>query len=176
MVGGLHTGSVELIFLCSCLCFFVSFEDARVVYLPNSVCVILQCYVSDEVLSSYYWNDNSSFPESKRRGEGGTSPHDPLLCSSSILTLILSAHGCWSPQWCFPDAWELRANTAPQKTKTHCSSFGCSLKVPHTLPVSLAAHCCSVKETLPQPRQRSGHNWLLNKELALPTSHFIHFN
>lgn len=77
--------------------FFVSFEDARVVYLPNSVCVIFQCYVSDEVLSSYYWNDNSSFPESKRRGEGGTSPHDLLLCSSSILTLILSAHGCWSP-------------------------------------------------------------------------------
>lgn len=76
-------GCVELIFLslaCVPACFFfVSFEDVRVVYLPNSVCVIFQCYVSDEVLSSYYWNDNSSFPESKRRGEGGELPRTTLF-------------------------------------------------------------------------------------------------
>lgn len=140
--------------LCSCLC-FVLFEDARVVYLPNSVCVIFQCYVSDEVLSSYYWNDNSSFPESKGREEGGergtTSPHDPLLCSSSILTLILSAHGCWSPPWCFPDArarrehWQKKHPTA-LPTVALSQSNADTHRHTHTDLVSSTAHC-SVQET-----------------------------
>lgn len=65
--------------LCACLC-LVKSEDARVIYLPNVVRVIFHSYVSDRGLSSHYWNDNSSFPQSRGGGGGGNFP-SPTLSS-----------------------------------------------------------------------------------------------
>lgn len=118
--------------LCSCLC-FVLFEDARLVYLPNSVCVIFQCYVSDEVLSSYYWNDNSSFPESKGREEGEGGGQLPLTTLFSVLPPYLPSFSQHMDAGVPRDVFQMpELGENIDKKKTHRSSYSCSLPVTHT--------------------------------------------
>lgn len=136
--------------LCSCLC-FVLFEDARVVYLPNSVCVIFQCYVSDEVLSSYYWNDNSSFPESKGREEGGEAGDNFPSRPSSLFFLHTYPHSLstWmleSPVMfsrCPSSERTLTKKKNPKNPPLFLQLL--SPSPPHTDLVSSTAHC-SVRE------------------------------
>lgn len=167
--------------LCSCLhFFFVSFEDARVVYLPNSVCVIFQCFVSDEVLSSYYWNDNSSFPESKRRGEGGELPRTTFFSVLPPYLPSFSQHmdaGVPRDVFQMPESSEWTLTLLKNQNPLSALPSVALSNVPHTLPVSLAAHCALRKKPYlsPDDFQETTPNIIclfLNKKLALPTRHF----
>lgn len=110
--------------------------------------MIFHSYASDRGLSSHYWNDNSSFPQSRGGGGGGgerglTSLHQPspLFLSSSTLTLNM-----WMLEslWCFPDALALRG--VHWQKLTSPLQITLSQSYIHTL--FPAAHCL-VKETLP---------------------------
>lgn len=122
--------------------------------------MIFQSYVSDKGLSSHYWNDNSSFPQSRGGvGEWGiTSPHRPSpLFFLHTYPLSLSTWMLESP-WCFPDALAQRAHWQ-KPTSPLPIALTCSLPVlhAHTHSLSPAAHCL-VKETLPWPSRLPGYN------------------
>ena len=128
--------------------------------------MIFHSYVLAEGLSSHYWNDNSSFPQSRvgwwregGRGLGGNFPFaDPLL--STLLPPCLPSLSQHMDAG-VPVMFSRCLSSASALTKTHLSSSSRSLSLSvrhaHTHSVSPAAHC-PIKETLPWPGRLPGYN------------------